>query len=146
MDGTSRKKFEEELNSIEENLYSSNMDKEIQNTFLMQISLMREMHNDTQMAHLRIDHRKDELESMKKSLDSLADKISVMSDKISKLTDSQKGIIQMFNRQLEQQSRSGKRVTVYITVISLISLIGTFGSIKGATLAGSIWKVISNFL
>ena len=153
MDDTQRKQFEEEMMAFEESLMQSGMETEVKNGFLKAVSLMNAMHMDTQMAHLRIDHRKDELKAMKKSIEALTEKISIMSDKISKLTDSQTGLIKLFNnnievqcKQMDEQKRHMKRITFYISAVSLISLIGTFGSLKGASVASAIWSVLGKLL
>ena len=153
MDDASRSKFEQEMDSFRDSVYESGLDTDTKNCFMTAIALMQRMHEDTQMAHLRIDHRKDELKTIKKNLEALTEKIGEMADKINDLTDSQKMLIKMFNtqvqrqiEQMEQQKRYGKRMAIYISAISVLSLIGTFGSIKGASIAASIWSVVSKLL
>lgn len=153
MDGLNRKQFEDDISSFEQDLAESDMNLDVKNGFLKTVGFMKRMHADTQMAHMRIDHRKDEMESMKKSIENLTDSISDMSVEIKKLTQSQKGLesmyrknLQLHNMQMERMHSQNKRMTVYITIISLISLVGTFGSIKGATAASAIWKVINSIL
>ena len=153
MDESKKKQFENAMAEFEDMLIQSGMETEVKNGFLRTISFMHEMHTDTQMAHLRIDHRKDELKAMKKSIEALTEKVGIMSDKITKLTDSQTGLIKLFNnniqlqcRQMEEQKKHMKRITFYITAVSVISLIGTFGSIKGASVASAIWNVLGKLL
>lgn len=154
MDENDKKRFEEDISSFEDGLLSSTtMDNEVRNSFMQTVSIMKRMHQDTQMAHLRIDHRKDELESMRKSLDKLTEQIGVMSQKVSELAVSQTGFARSFNRnieaqrmQLESMKKMSRRTTIYVTAISVITLIGTFGSLKGASLAASIWGVIGKLL
>ena len=153
MDEPTRKQFEEDISSFEQDIDDSEMSTDVKNGFIRTIGLMKRMHHDTQMAHMRIDHRKDEMESMRKSIEDLSRSIGDMSGEIKKLTESQRGLeimykknLQIQNSQMERSQVQSKRLTIYITVISLISLIGTFGSIKGATAASAIWKVINSIL
>ena len=153
MDNEAKKRFDTSMAAFEESVRKADMPMDIANCFLQSIDIIKDIHKDTEAAHMRIDHRKDEQKLMKKSLDSLSEKIAVMSDKVSELTKSQNGLIKLFNsnieiqnRQLEEQRKHSKRLTLYIIAISLVSLIGTFGSIKGATIASSIWNVISKII
>lgn len=153
MDEEGKKRFKQDLESLHDDAYKVEMAPDEKNIFLGLIGLMERMHEDTQMAHLRIDHRKGELEEMRNSLDSLSDKIAIMTDKITTLTKSQNGLIRLFNdnisaqnRQMDSIHRYAKRVTIYVVAISLISLIGTFGSLKGASVASAIWTVIGKLI
>ena len=146
MDEKGKKKFDSDIQNLEESIYGSALDTESKNLFLSISGLMKTMHADTQTAHMRIDHRKDEMKQMKDSIDSLSKNVDKMADKIGDLTRSQAGIIQMFNKHLESQKANSRRMAIYITVISVISMIGTFGSLKGASIAASIWNVIGKLL
>ena len=146
MDEMKRKRFEETLSSFEEDLMESEMDSATKNAFLKSVSIMKEMHTDTQMAHLRIDHRKDELACMRKSIEEMASKIGDMAEKINGLVKLFNSNIRFQREQSEAMNRNWKRLAAYVTVASVISLIGTFGSLKGASISSAIWTTLGKLL
>ena len=146
MDDDAKKKFSEDMDSFENAIRESTMDTGVKNGFIETISLMKRMHIDTQMAHLRIDHRKGELKKMQDNIEKLTSSVDKMSKRISDLITAQRGFVEIFHEQFENNRKQAKRVTAYVTAISVISLIGTFGSLKGASIASSIWNVIGKLL
>ena len=153
MDEAGNKKFQEDISELEDGLYQAEDITGIRNCIIQHLQLTKTLHADIEAAHMRIDHRKDELKVIRKSLDALTEKMGVMSDKVTRLAETQEGLIKLFNknitamnRQMEEQKKNSKRISAFIVAISLISLIGTFGSIKGASIATSIWNVLSKLI
>ena len=139
MDEQRQRKTKERLDYLKQEVVNLDTDVGIKNALVHTVGVLEDMREDVETAHHRIDQRKKEHEEM-------MDKLSALESELKKSNRIQAEINNNIARQAAESDRTGKRRWLFMAAMTVIMLINTFGSFKGASIASSIWNALKVFV
>ena len=135
MDEQRQKKTKERLDYLKQEVVNLDTDTGVKNVLVHTVGVLEDMREDVENAHHRIDQRKKEHEE-------LMDKLTALESELKKSNRIQAEINNNIARQASEADKIGKRRWIFMAVMTLIMLVNTFGSFKGASIASSIWNAL----
>ena len=135
MDAERTRKTRERLEDLKQEIIELDTDTGVKNAFIHTVGILEDLREDTENAHLRIDHRKEEHEEM-------MDKLTRLENELKKSNELQAEINGNLIKQNEEADKTGKRRWLFMVIITVVMLANTFGSFKGASIASSIWNAL----
>lgn len=135
MDAERTRKTRGRLDDLKQEIIELDTDTGVKNAFIHTVGILEDLREDTENAHLRIDHRKEEHEEM-------MDKLTRLENELKKSNELQAEINGNLIKQNEEADKTGKRRWLFMVIITVVMLANTFGSFKGASIASSIWNAL----
>lgn len=135
MDAERTRKTRGRLDDLKQEIIELDADAGVKNAFIHTVGILEDLREDTENAHLRIDHRKEEHEEM-------MDKLTRLENELKKSNELQAEINGNLIKQNEEADKTGKRRWLFMVIITVVMLANTFGSFKGASIASSIWNAL----
>ena len=110
--------------------------------FLETVESLKMLNINIELAHSRLDTRKNEYKDVLEEFKSLAQKVSESTASQKEQTDACKEMVNTMRRQIKEIQKNNKRQMAFTATVIALTLISMFGAVKGATTASSIWNVI----
>ena len=139
MDELRAKKTKDRLDFLKQEVINLDTDTGVKNVLAHTVGVLEDLREDTENAHHRIDQRKKEHEEM-------MGKLTDLENELKKSNKIQSAINSNLAKQAEEADRVGKRRWVFMAILTVIMLINTVGSFKGASIASSIWNALKVFI
>lgn len=142
MDSGRKKIINDQLEELAQMVEDSSCDADLKNLFLETVETMKILNENVELAHVRLDTRKSEYNDMLAEFKSLAKEVAESTASQKEQTDACKEMVLAMKKQLTVIQRNNRRMLTFAAAIIAITLISSFGAVKSATLASSIWNVI----
>ena len=142
MDPARKKLIINQLDELGQMVEESSCDAELKNLFLETVESLKMLNTNIELAHSRLDTRKNEYKDILEEFKSLAQKVSESTASQKEQTDACKEMVNTMRRQIKEIQKNNKRQMAFTATVIALTLISMFGAVKGATTASSIWNVI----
>lgn len=142
MDPERKKLIINQLDELGQMVEESSCDVELKNLFLETVESLKMLNTNIELAHSRLDTRKNEYKDILEEFKSLAQKVSESTASQKEQTDACKEMVNTMRRQIKEIQKNNKRQMAFTATVIALTLISMFGAVKGATTASSIWNVI----
>lgn len=142
MDPERKKLIINQLDELGQMVEESSCDAELKNLFLETVESLKMLNTNIELAHSRLDTRKNEYKDILEEFKSLAQKVSESTASQKEQTDACKEMVNTMRRQIKEIQKNNKRQMAFTATVIALTLISMFGAVKGATTASSIWNVI----
>lgn len=146
MDIERTRKVGEEIDNLIQEVLDSSCDNELRNLFVMTACSLKDLYEDVEHAHKRLDARKKEYQDLLEQFKKLSEQIAECNSLQVEQTKACKALVECLQTQIDSMNRSVKHQRWFIMIVSVVTLGASYGTLKGLSMASSIWSAIKLFI